>query len=65
MIDNAVDAPNTSGEINREIADPPRCSRPTTAFTHAHSIDHTDGLSIALAEWRFNLACPIPSRWCG
>src|SRR6185295_468268 len=46
-----------SGEINRKVAD----AKATIARVQAHyqplarSFDFTDGLSVAFAEWRFNL----------
>ena len=57
LVDECMDAFPASGEINREIADPPRLLKAIEQHyaTHAHSIDHTDGLSMAFADWRFNL----------
>lgn len=46
-----------SGEINRTVADAGAVlAKVTDAYgTHALNIDHTDGLSMEFADWRFNL----------
>ena len=46
-----------SGEINRSIADPAAVlARVEAAYrAQASSIEHVDGLSMVLGEWRFNL----------
>ncbi|MEX2469553.1 MAG: phosphomannomutase [Pseudohongiellaceae bacterium] len=57
LVDARMEAFPASGEINREIDDPPRLLKAIEQHyaSHAHSIDHTDGLSMAFADWRFNL----------
>ena len=57
LVDECMLAFPASGEINREIDDPPRLLKAMEQHyaPHAHSIDHTDGLSMAFADWRFNL----------
>ena len=46
-----------SGEINRTLADPPAVLAAVEAryAPGAARVDHTDGVSIEFAEWRFNL----------
>ncbi len=46
-----------SGEINRTIADPPAVlSKVEAAYrAQAGSIEHVDGLSMSMGDWRFNL----------
>jgi phosphomannomutase len=46
-----------SGEINRKVADAPKLLQlaQDKYGAQAVSIDHTDGVSIELADWRFNL----------
>lgn len=46
-----------SGEINRKIDDPAAVLvRAESVYgAEALSVDHTDGLSVAFADWRFNL----------
>ncbi|HEY3346552.1 MAG TPA: phosphomannomutase [Nitrospirota bacterium] len=46
-----------SGEINREIADPASAIKKIEEryAPGALSVDHTDGLSVEFADWRFNL----------
>jgi len=57
LVDERMQAFPASGEINREIAEPARLLKAMEQHyaTHAHSVDHTDGLSMAFADWRFNL----------
>lgn len=45
----------TSGEINFEVPDPPAVVRALTAQFTDGAQDFTDGLSVAYADWRFNL----------
>ena len=47
----------TSGEINRRVSDAPATIAAVLAKygPGAKSIDHTDGVSVEFAEWRFNL----------
>jgi phosphomannomutase len=46
-----------SGEINSKLADPQvAIARVQQHFApHAQAVDHTDGISMAFADWRFNL----------
>jgi phosphomannomutase len=46
-----------SGEINRSIEDPAAVlSKVEAAYAaQAESVEHVDGLSVALGDWRFNL----------
>ena len=46
-----------SGEINSKLADPQvAIARVQQHFAlHAQDVDHTDGISMAFADWRFNL----------
>ena len=46
-----------SGEINRRLQDPTAAlARVENSFsTEARSIDHTDGVSMDMGDWRFNL----------
>jgi len=48
-----------SGEINRRLADPKAAIAAAEAKYRkaALDIDHTDGLSMEFAQWRFNLRC--------
>jgi phosphomannomutase len=48
-----------SGEINRTIADPVvAIGRVEEKYrSEAVAVDHTDGLSMEFADWRFNLRC--------
>ncbi|MFN3162497.1 MAG: phosphomannomutase [Pseudohongiellaceae bacterium] len=57
LVDERMLAFPASGEINSEIADPPALLKKIEQLyaIDANSIDHTDGLSMAFADWRFNL----------
>ncbi|MCX2979391.1 phosphomannomutase [Halieaceae bacterium IMCC14734] len=57
MVEERMQAYPCSGEINREIADPASVLAKAEAHyaDSAESVDHTDGLSMTFAEWRFNL----------
>jgi phosphomannomutase len=46
-----------SGEINRKVKDAPAViARVQAKYTpNAVAVDHTDGLSVEFADWRFNL----------
>ena len=46
-----------SGEINRRLADPDAAIAIVSAHyqASAESVDYTDGLSMAMTDWRFNL----------
>jgi len=46
-----------SGEINRTLSDPAAAIAAVEEkyAPGAHDVDHTDGLSVEFAEWRFNL----------
>ena len=57
LVEERMAAFPASGEINRQLADPPAV---LAAFEAAYAdsavaIDHTDGLSMEFGEWRFNL----------
>ncbi len=57
LVNERMAAFPASGEINTEISDPPALLE--TIESHyrdqAESVDHTDGLSMSLGEWRFNI----------
>ncbi|MGP4842937.1 phosphomannomutase [Marinobacter sp. 1Y8] len=57
LIDARIDAYPASGEINRTIDNPPAVIKAIEEkyVPDAESVSHVDGLSIAFAEWRFNL----------
>lgn len=57
LVADAQAAFPASGEINREIADPPALLRLVEQHygAQATETDHTDGLSMSFADWRFNL----------
>ncbi len=57
LVDERMLAFPASGEINSEIEDPPALLKKIEQHyaTDANSIDHTDGLSMAFGDWRFNL----------
>jgi phosphomannomutase len=57
LVEERMAAFPASGEINRSIADPPAVLAAVEARLRgdALTIDHTDGLSMEFAEWRFNL----------
>ncbi len=48
-----------SGEINRRLDDPQAAITRVKAYYAAEMLeeDHTDGLSMAFSDWRFNLRC--------
>lgn len=57
LVDERMAAFPASGEINNTIEDPPALLKKIEQHyaTDANSIDHTDGLSMAFPDWRFNL----------
>ncbi|NQV71383.1 MAG: phosphomannomutase [Pseudohongiella sp.] len=57
LVDGRMKAFPASGEINREIANPPALLRKIEAryADSALSIDQTDGLSMTFENWRFNV----------
>jgi phosphomannomutase len=57
MVDERMLAFPASGEINRKIADPAAVlnTLEKTYGAAALVVDHTDGLSVAFADWRFNV----------
>jgi phosphomannomutase len=57
LVDERMEAFPASGEINSEIEDPSALLKKIEQHyaTDANSIDHTDGLSMAFGDWRFNL----------
>lgn len=57
LVDERMAAYPASGEINSTIEDPPALLKKIEQHyaTDASSIDHTDGLSMAFVDWRFNL----------
>lgn len=59
LVQARMDAYPCSGEINRSIADPQAVLKAIEAryADEALSVQHVDGLSVAFADWRFNLRC--------
>ncbi|KAF0811502.1 Phosphomannomutase/phosphoglucomutase [Andreprevotia sp. IGB-42] len=59
LVDARIAAFPSSGEINRQIANPTAAIANIKAIyaDHALLMDETDGLSLEFAEWRFNLRC--------
>jgi phosphomannomutase len=57
LVDERMAQFPASGEINRRIEDPASIlqSIQTTYADAANHVDHTDGLSMAFDEWRFNV----------
>lgn len=57
LVDERMRAYPASGEINQDIQDPPAllATIERQYADTAVSVDHTDGLSMCFAEWRFNL----------
>jgi phosphomannomutase len=59
LVSERIAAFPSSGEINLTLADGPTViARIGQVFAdQALDVDHTDGLSMAFADWRFNLRC--------
>ncbi len=59
MLDERIALYPASGEINRRLDDPlAAIARAQKVYgSQAHSIDETDGISMELDGWRFNLRC--------
>ncbi|WP_413728013.1 phosphomannomutase CpsG [Sodalis sp. RH19] len=57
LVNDRMSAYPASGEINSSIKDPkPAIQRVLDAYSKgAISVDHTDGISVEYADWRFNL----------
>jgi len=57
LVNERMAAFPASGEINKEIADPPALLKQVEARYRdsARAIDHTDGLSMSFDNWRFNV----------
>jgi phosphomannomutase len=57
LVEERVAAYPCSGEINREVEDPAALLEAIEdRYGHdAEAVDHTDGLSVSFADWRFNL----------
>ena len=57
LVEERMAAFPASGEINRKLADPPAVLAAVAARYQdaARTVDHTDGLSMAFPDWRFNL----------
>ncbi|MEQ8407488.1 MAG: phosphomannomutase [Gammaproteobacteria bacterium] len=57
LVNERMAAYPASGEINSTIEKPPQLLKAIEQHyaPHAHSIDHTDGLSMAFTDWRFNM----------
>ncbi len=57
LVDAAMEKYPTSGEINREVPDAGEAIRLISERyeADAESVDRTDGVSMAFADWRFNL----------
>ena len=59
LVDERMHKFPASGEINRTIAEPDKAIAIVKANYHnaAIDVDYTDGLSMDMGEWRFNLRC--------
>jgi len=57
LMDECMERYPASGEINREIIDPAAALKAAEQryAPNALNVDHTDGLSVEYADWRFNL----------
>lgn len=57
LVNECIAAYPASGEINREIADPDAALKAMEArfAGEAQSVEHVDGLSMDMGQWRFNL----------
>jgi phosphomannomutase len=57
LVDDRMQAFPCSGEINSTVADPKGLLSTIEAYyqSSAEDIDHTDGLSMNFAQWRFNV----------
>ncbi|MFT5419567.1 MAG: phosphomannomutase [Candidatus Endobugula sp.] len=57
LVDDRMQAFPCSGEINSTVADPKGLLSAIEAYyqSSAEDIDHTDGLSMSFAQWRFNV----------
>lgn len=57
LVNERMAAFPASGEINREISDPPALLKQIEAHYQgsAEAMDHTDGLSMSFGNWRFNI----------
>jgi len=57
LVNERMAAFPASGEINREISDPPALLKQIEAHyqSSAEAMDHTDGLSMSFGNWRFNI----------
>jgi phosphomannomutase len=57
LVNERMAAFPASGEINTEISDPPALLEQIEALfrDQAQAVDHTDGLSMEFADWRFNV----------
>jgi phosphomannomutase len=57
LVDERIAAFPSSGEINLKVSDAPAVLKAIEAqyASDALDVDHTDGVSIAFADWRFNL----------
>ena len=57
LVEERIAAFPASGEINREINDPDAALAAMEEHygAHAQAVEHVDGLSVDLGEWRFNL----------
>ena len=57
LVEERMAAFPASGEINRSLKDPPAvlAAVEATYSDTALAVDHTDGLSMEFADWRFNL----------
>ena len=57
LVEERMAAFPASGEINRQLDDPPAVLAAIEAryAADAVAVDHTDGLSMEFSEWRFNL----------
>ncbi|MEZ5490548.1 MAG: phosphomannomutase [Gammaproteobacteria bacterium] len=57
LVNERMAAFPASGEINTEISDPPALLEKIESHyaAQAEAVDHTDGLSMSLGDWRFNI----------
>lgn len=57
LVDDRIARYPSPGEINSQITDPVTAIARVLAYyqDQAISVDHTDGISVELADWRFNL----------
>jgi phosphomannomutase len=59
LVQDMIKAYPSSGELNFHIAQPQRAINLVRLrfISEAELVDHTDGLSMEMADWRFNIRC--------